>query len=486
MRTFIRSLKKFSAFTLIELLVVIAIIAILAGLLLPALAAAREKARRMSCISNLKQIGIALASYDSDYSGYLPSWPAAISTDPDAGANDWCNNDDVTLCTVNHKKHYVAEINHMNYYMPLRIPETTTERFEFYNEFSFVQLYNEATKSTPFYSYYRTIGYGSKNNYSGWYPASYGLPASWGKDVHYGTDLLSTIPGIDPNNQVDQLNMAPIGIGMLLASGYLGDAAVFYCPSSDGMPADWYNPTGAGYEDRGATRLADWQAAGGRDADTLHYGEWAKAYTYKGAGVIQSHYNYRNVPLATRVWAPHFRAQGPNGQEQYGIKMTMPGVKPASYPTVGNAGFMTSKILGGRAIVSDTTSKGTDYDSQGNYKRYYDVHKWYSHAPSQPGYGLFAHTDGYNVLYGDGSARFVADPKQGILWMQEVDTTSQVTMTELFTGAEDIKTDRFGIAANFMSTSIGNWTPDTDRASFALNGRGVWHQLDISAGIDQE
>ena len=68
----LRRSSNAKGFTLIELLVVIAIIAILAAILFPVFAKAREKARQTACLSNLKQIGLGLEMYKSDYDSTFP------------------------------------------------------------------------------------------------------------------------------------------------------------------------------------------------------------------------------------------------------------------------------------------------------------------------------------------------------------------------------------------------------------------------------
>ncbi|HOJ40458.1 MAG TPA: prepilin-type N-terminal cleavage/methylation domain-containing protein, partial [bacterium] len=64
---------KTKGFTLIELLVVIAIIAILAAMLLPALNRAQQNALKASCLSNLKQVGLAFHMYAQDWDGFTPA-----------------------------------------------------------------------------------------------------------------------------------------------------------------------------------------------------------------------------------------------------------------------------------------------------------------------------------------------------------------------------------------------------------------------------
>src|SRR5271169_6230181 len=72
-----RILKQKKAFTLIELLVVIAIIAILAAMLLPVLAAAKRRAQRINCVSNIKQVNLAFRIWEGDNNNL---YPMALST----------------------------------------------------------------------------------------------------------------------------------------------------------------------------------------------------------------------------------------------------------------------------------------------------------------------------------------------------------------------------------------------------------------------
>ena len=385
----LRRIFAASAFTLIELLVVIAIIAILAAMLLPALAAAREKSRRTACINQLKQMAVGLQNYLSDYDQYFPSWtgyggPSVTSW---SASYSWEPFDD-------------------GWYS---------------NPRDGVQRVSMSGGGPGANWRYGSSGGGEQRGYQhalirfrtiymgrAYYTGGATTPTCYG----YSTTYATPPPGM--------LAMGPVGMGFLVEGKYVEDARIFYCPSASGtIPPDYvgrtdaYNTSSA----KAATSIKALQGAGGYDHESIAYGDWTNLRYwggYKGQ-VVQGDYAYRNVPLAVGYYAILDECPAA-GITDKPVNLYLGYTKPAVKTAVGCPQFKTQKLLKDRAIVSDTfTWNNMDYRRVA--VQYGGDGSIESRNPYECiGYGTYHHRDGYNVLYGDWSAKWYGDPQKRIMF----------------------------------------------------------------------
>jgi len=333
---------------------VVAIIAILAAMLLPALAAAREKARRAVCVNNLNQAALALMSYTSDYSEYFPSWPEAGGIDrsvPYASSPQF--------------------IRGAAMYKDQRTGQQLCGRPSYPEHFTTTgDIYYHRGRAFN----WRSIGVAFKAQSSSTESV---IQADWVGD--------------------GRLNMVPVNMGITVDCGYVADMRSFYCPSA--MAA----PDRAMYDSALLQSLDEMSMVGKTwDRNHLLFGNYSVgkkgttfgSYPAARCANVRSRYNYRNAALVTYVGA----------STQWNMRLDVPFTKPKLRTWNGAPCFGTQKLLAGRALLSDTWEKPHSTLSSDAYLNF------------DPGAALYTHKDGYNVVYGDGHGAWYGDPERRIMY----------------------------------------------------------------------
>jgi prepilin-type N-terminal cleavage/methylation domain-containing protein len=473
-----RRIFALAGFTLIELLVVVAIIAVLAALLLPALTAARERARRASCSSNLDQMGKALENYLGQFGDY---YPGGLAWKP------WFYPSQGAPTT------YLGVLEDRESYSARNLATSAWER---------VWTVNCVTG-----------GYYPNRNGARWdyerYSNTGGDQTCLGVSTfgnYRGAEVLDPFP---PANQTS-LKMAPQGLGWLLVTGIMPDARSFYCPSAAdvrwfkkrGLPGctggkssridpeqyrQWCvaNPPNQvtdiwkdypNYAPPNQDTLRDWYSAGGTDSWVLTHGNWpfaARRNSPSGYAVF-SQYEYRNQPLWCKGTYDSMN-WGWNGDlgasSSAAAPLTIAYTKPRVVSQPMCPMFKTPRQAANRAMVSDSWhTQGIGF---GNL-----APPAYA-LPYEPGFGAQCHKDGYNVLYADYATRWYSDPSQRLAWWTNPSLPTRNACGIIVGLGHTNEAYGWGEAPQ----SSGGGTPQ--EANLELTPL-AWHTLDQFAGADQD
>ena len=454
LRRAVRAAWRLVAFTLIELLVVIAIIAILAGLLLPALAAAREKARRSACINNLNQAAKAFESYISDYGLYYPCSPGWGSLTPGVRVHDngWASG---------------ATPEHRYYYKTSKVDAGSDEMFV-----------------------YVQGGYGGNMNYE----CVQGVIAHGMKRSSSASEWSR-----------GRLNAVPVGMGMLVTSGYLPSFKSLYCPTGSVMDYEvklpgsnrgryWSSTSSNGTVSWIYTNIKHTQDLGGDDGESLLKGDWSKIGVCGNYGqdanlgvkkAIGCSYAYRNQSTHMDTFsfgstANHRRWDNGDysyttGQEygRYNTATRFPDTVKYTeeQPTCARK---TPKLLAGRSLMMDRCGKVA-------FRNTWETNYTY------PGDGILAHREGYNVLYGDGHVKWLGDPQERYIWADEHGFRTCTINTYYHPFGSNVQLARVaGMSTGYTAVSNGiRWWLEFDHAEgfsvkttptpgFVLDSNNTW------------